>query len=112
MQRRNFLKGLGVIVGGLVIEQAVPFGRVYSFPTKIKCVNAAATISEIEAALEAMWSNYTIQPDYVFVHESDLLIERNRVIGYNFYNTPPLYDLYEQYAKPFYTRYDKGDKNV
>ena len=40
MNRRSFLRGLGAVIGGIALEQAVPFGRVYSFPTKIHCVNA------------------------------------------------------------------------
>lgn len=36
MNRRGFLSGMGAIVGGLAIEQAIPLGRVWSFPTEIK----------------------------------------------------------------------------
>lgn len=35
MNRRNFLSGLGALVGGLALEQAVPLGRVWSFPTDL-----------------------------------------------------------------------------
>lgn len=35
MDRRNFIFGLGALVGGLVIEQAIPLGRVWSFPTTL-----------------------------------------------------------------------------
>lgn len=35
MNRRSFLSGLGALVGGLALEQAVPFGRVWSFPTDL-----------------------------------------------------------------------------
>lgn len=40
MDRRNFLKTLGVLVGGIALEQAVPLGRVYSFPKELKCLNS------------------------------------------------------------------------
>lgn len=35
MNRRGFLSALGALVGGLVIEQAIPLGRIWSFPSKI-----------------------------------------------------------------------------
>jgi hypothetical protein len=39
MDRRGLLKMLGLIVGGIAVEQAIPFGRVWSFPKDIKCLN-------------------------------------------------------------------------
>lgn len=39
MERRGFLKALAGVVGGIAIEQAIPFGRVWSFPKNIKCLN-------------------------------------------------------------------------
>ncbi|HWF03560.1 MAG TPA: twin-arginine translocation signal domain-containing protein [Candidatus Angelobacter sp.] len=36
MDRRGFLKGLAALVGGVALEQAVPLGRVWSFPKEIK----------------------------------------------------------------------------
>jgi len=35
MERRGFLKALGMLAGGIALEQAIPFGRVWSFPSKI-----------------------------------------------------------------------------
>jgi hypothetical protein len=35
MDRRGFLKLLGAGVGGLALDQAIPFNRVWSFPKKI-----------------------------------------------------------------------------
>lgn len=32
-------------MGGVALEQAIPLGRVWSFPKEIKCVNAPAVIS-------------------------------------------------------------------
>lgn len=39
MDRRGFLKGLGLVIGGVALEQAVPLGRVWSFPAKIVPLN-------------------------------------------------------------------------
>lgn len=39
MNRRAFLSGIGALVGGIAIEKAIPFGRVWSFPKEIKCIN-------------------------------------------------------------------------
>lgn len=35
MNRRGFLQLLGMSVGGLALDQAIPFNRVWSFPSKI-----------------------------------------------------------------------------
>lgn len=35
MERRTFLAGLGALVGGVLLDQAIPFNRVWSFPKKI-----------------------------------------------------------------------------
>lgn len=35
MNRRSFLGGLAALVGGLAVEEAIPLGRVWSFPSKI-----------------------------------------------------------------------------
>lgn len=36
MNRRGFLGALGAMISGVVLEQAIPFNRVWSFPTEIK----------------------------------------------------------------------------
>jgi len=36
MNRRCFLSSLGALVGGLAIDQAIPLGKVWSFPSKIE----------------------------------------------------------------------------
>lgn len=36
MDRRGFLKAIGGAVGGLALAEAIPFGRVWSFPSTIK----------------------------------------------------------------------------
>src|SRR5437899_110770 len=35
MDRRSFLRGLGVVISGVAVEQAIPLGRVWSFPKQI-----------------------------------------------------------------------------
>ena len=35
MNRRDFFKSLGLVIGGVAVEQAIPLGRVWSFPTNI-----------------------------------------------------------------------------
>lgn len=35
MNRRGFLKGIGAVIGGIAIDQAIPFNRVWSFPKEI-----------------------------------------------------------------------------
>lgn len=75
MDRRNFLKSLGALVGGIALEQAVPFGRVYSFPKELKCLNAneylnnaslrIASIYYDQAAVRAFNSGYHYSVIYV-----------------------------------------------
>ena len=35
INRRGFLKGLGILVGGMALEEAIPLGRVWSFPSRV-----------------------------------------------------------------------------
>lgn len=35
MDRRGFLRGLGIFAGGLALNEAIPPGRVWSFPKEI-----------------------------------------------------------------------------
>lgn len=35
MNRRSFLRSAVAAVGGIALEEAIPFGRVWSFPSKI-----------------------------------------------------------------------------
>jgi hypothetical protein len=36
MNRRKFLESIGLLVGGIAIEQAIPKSRVWSFPNEIR----------------------------------------------------------------------------
>jgi len=47
MQRRGFLQLLGGTVAGIALEQAIPFGRVWSFPSEIIIPNQLLTIEFI-----------------------------------------------------------------
>jgi hypothetical protein len=44
MNRRNFLRGLAAVVGGVAIDQAIPLGRVWSFPREIKIAPSGVRI--------------------------------------------------------------------
>ena len=44
MNRRSFLGGLAALVGGIAVAEAIPLGRVWSFPSKIVPLNV--TISQ------------------------------------------------------------------
>lgn len=41
LSRRKFLGGLGALIGGIAVEQAIPFNRVWSFPKKIVIADVA-----------------------------------------------------------------------
>lgn len=44
MNRRSFLAGLGVLIGGVAVDQAIPFNRVWSFPSEIKLTSWAPPV--------------------------------------------------------------------
>jgi hypothetical protein len=39
MDRRNFLRAAAMTIGGIALDQAIPFGRIWSFPKVIKPAN-------------------------------------------------------------------------
>lgn len=53
--RRKFLGGLTALIGGLALEEAIPFNRVWSFPTKIVVPNIAP-LATIYYDPEALWT--------------------------------------------------------
>lgn len=59
MNRRGFLKGLGAMVAGIALDQAIPLGRVWSFPKVIKPLNirSFSCIWWDQAALENFKAN-------------------------------------------------------
>ena len=45
MNRRGFIKSLGFLVGGITLNEAIPFGRVWSFPSNIVPANHATLLT-------------------------------------------------------------------
>jgi len=43
VSRRGFLFGLGALVSANIVEEVIPFNRVWSFPQKIRIANIAET---------------------------------------------------------------------
>lgn len=43
MNRRGFLRSIGLGIGGIALEQAIPLGRVWSFPKKVVVPEALIT---------------------------------------------------------------------
>lgn len=62
MNRRGFLSLLGLGIAGVALEQAIPLGRVWSFPKEIVIArpgNRFYTMTEIYAEVDAlMVSNF------------------------------------------------------
>lgn len=52
MNRRGFLGLLGATIAGIAVEQAIPFGRVWSFPKEII---VPTVYPEIEPFLSTQW---------------------------------------------------------
>jgi hypothetical protein len=46
MERRSFLKGLAGLIGGVALEQAIPFGRVWSFPQNIVIAKPITSVGQ------------------------------------------------------------------
>lgn len=94
MERRGFIKGLAALVGGIVLKEAIPFGRVWSFPKNIACVNSSTdprTIQgETNAALHVL--NLELESPYLpqgmivnydrkFIQELKARLPFNRMTG-------------------------------
>ncbi len=73
MNRRSFLAGLGALIGGIAIEEAIPFGRVWSFPKSIVIAKPANSLLNIEMvtleALKILARN--LQSVTMFIQEQD-----------------------------------------
>lgn len=82
MNRRGFLGGLAALVAGVAIEQAIPLGRVWSFPSKIVIpglletppsgvfgISHLATVYYDRKALDALRANFRfmeyVEPTYL-----------------------------------------------
>lgn len=57
MDRRGFLRSIGLGIGGIALEQAIPLGRVWSFPKKI--VVPVRLDSRIDELLLRYWLPHT-----------------------------------------------------
>lgn len=70
MDRRNFLKGIGTLVGGIALDKAIPFNRVWSFPKEIKIVQVPIQDYYVSHWLtsESAWFVENIKPTYILVH--------------------------------------------
>ena len=67
MNRRGFLSGLGALVGGVLLDKAVPLGRVWSFPKEVKCVNVAPVA--IGATIE-QYADFVTSADLLSIAEA------------------------------------------
>jgi len=47
MNRRSFLSGLAALVGGIALEEAIPFGRVWSFPKNIVIPKSKVSVTQV-----------------------------------------------------------------
>ena len=84
MNRRGFLQGLGALVGGVMLEKAIPLGRVWSFPKEVKCVNFANLASAYydKKALDMLQNNFMMIHPFVAY---DLLQDNTAHGHFNFF---------------------------
>lgn len=86
MDRRTFLKKLGLTVGGLALQEAIPFNRVWSFPKEIKVVNVPKyTHLSYALGTKISWElieDYTYQlvPRILMIHP-DMLPLAKEILG-------------------------------
>lgn len=73
MNRRNFLRALGMTIGGIAVEKAVPFGRLWSFPSR-----NVVPVPSVEAMTFVPRSEL---PEWVYEHVYRLEKEMDRVTG-------------------------------
>jgi hypothetical protein len=52
MERRRFLQLFGLGVGGVALHQAIPLGRVWSFPKEIVIARAQNPFEELNAVID------------------------------------------------------------
>jgi hypothetical protein len=65
MNRRHFLAAIGTVVGGLALDQAIPFNRVWSFASQIRLARRATFDDLFGPPL-------TFKPGDVIVFEGDV----------------------------------------
>jgi hypothetical protein len=54
MNRREFFKRAGLAIGGIALEEAIPFGRVWSFPSTIVIAKQTAFLDPLFISREAL----------------------------------------------------------
>ena len=71
MQRRHFLSGIASLVGGIALERAIPFNRVWSFPSNIVVMRPIDLVSGkgIPVAFIRAYDDYQAR----LVHTFDML---------------------------------------
>lgn len=80
MDRRGFLKALGGVIGGIAVAEAIPLGRVWSFPSEIK-VARGFEITKDYYSIE--WPVVTREWQFgTYVNDT---LEKNG-LGFNFYD--------------------------
>lgn len=88
MQRRQFLTALGALVGGIAIDQAIPFNRVWSFPKDIKIARDPLVVYERDA------NGIRVAKDWLYdVDEVNALTMKyiTPVLHDNVFRTTPLF---------------------
>ena len=113
MDRRRFLSLFGVGVAGLALEQAIPLGRVWSFPKEIVVAQSLGTMLQIRIP-----QRFTVR-DYL--REHDQLTEILKVgdvfaiASVNKINPPPRIVSVEtitgKYSLPKFTAVSRPDSS-
>lgn len=96
MDRRGFLKLAGCLLGGVVLEQAIPLGRVWSFPNNI-VIQPATDISWLQEM-----SNITLEAvrdEIPKLFETDkLFYEQFKRPGYFFLSSEGAPEVVERFT--------------
>jgi hypothetical protein len=117
VRRRDFITGLGALAGGAALTKIAPMVMT-PFPKVTTSVigqaapaaygvsrleSAAGRIEDFEAALEYLWSNYKVAPDYIFLDGKVVgpFMERRRIAASDRKLMKALQDVREIEAKKF-----------
>jgi hypothetical protein len=77
VNRRTLLKSLGIVIGGIVLNEAVPLGRVWSFPSEIKCLNLVEDFKYTKLMMYRNIANLGFTPVYPTRVVGDLTLMEN-----------------------------------